>query len=87
MQATNDSINELAKVIDTLTIDPSSLNLDEVDNETVDWYLSRLENCMNDGVFKAANAYLEHLSHDKTVNDSTRALILLKSFDIMNVNS
>ena len=68
--------SRLLNALKSLTVDTSSLSVDDIDADTVDFYESRIRLCLSDDCPDAANAYLTKLQKDKSINATTKLEIL-----------
>lgn len=70
------SLDHIAAVVGSLevVIDPS----EEVDWDVVSWYESRMKQCVDDGVLKAAGEYMMHATKNNKINYITMLTVILK---------
>ncbi len=75
MANTFSNLNRILKAVENLEFDSDSIKGQEVNQEVVDWYSSRFDMLINDGVPSAINCYLQKLNKD-SVNDATRLSVM-----------
>ena len=68
--------NSVVQQINSLDMKPGSLDGQYLDNELVEWYKSRFEMFIDDGVPQCISIYMEHVQQDESVNSYTRLKIL-----------
>lgn len=66
----------IIKALSNLNVDTSSLAGETVCTSAVQFYVSRLKQCLEDKCLEAAVAYLKKMRNDSSINASTKLEIL-----------
>lgn len=74
-------LEEIADRISKMSIDDSKIVDQEINQEKVDWYVSRFKQAVDDECREAITAYLQKLYRDD-VNDITRIVIMHEALNL-----
>ncbi len=75
MSNTFKNMDNIANLLSNMKLDADSISEQEVDIERVEWYKSRFDMLISDGVPDAIHSYLKLLLSDD-VNELTRTVVL-----------
>lgn len=78
-----ESLHDFAENFTSVDLIPKTFEDDELDVETYNWYLSRFNMFVEDGVPLVINEYLNKLVRDRAVNDYTISRIQLAAMRII----